>query len=351
MARSYLSPAVALLSALLLAPVPEASALPRKKDRWIQVDTANFTLFSNASAATAKGVGTDLEQFRGVLSRLTTGELNAPIPTVIYVFSHDRAFRPYLPIRDGKPEQLSGLFQPREHGNYISINGALRTEASSTVYTMYAFYFLHNNLPGLPVWLNKGLAEYYGTLEFDKKYANIGKPDVRHVHRLRDNPMIPFAELFAATEYPDYRQGPRAYMFDAQCWAVVHYLLTAGEQRRGQAFAYVGLIMKGIRRDAAFEKAFQTTYDGLQREVKSYVRKFKFGYLRHELPQTKDDSARVQPLAWADVLYRLGDLLVSQYDLGAALLGRDEALCFQRDRCHIEAKTGPGGQDMTSHVS
>ncbi len=38
--------------------------------------------------------------------------------------------------------------------------------------------------------------------------------------------------------------------------------------------------------------------------------------LRHELPQTRttDDSARVRPLAWADVLYRLGDLLVSQYD-------------------------------------
>ena len=307
----------ALLACFLL--VPEgASALPRKKDRWIEVRTPNFTLYSNSSATTTRSIGNDLERFRGLLAQLTTAELNAPIPTLVYVFDGDRAFMPYLPLDGGKPARFSGLFQPADHGNYIAINGALRDDASAIVYTMYAYYFLHNNLPGLPLWFQKGLAEYYGTLEMDKKHADVGKPDGRHLRRLRGEPMLPLAELFAAEESPSYRRGPRALVFDAQCWAIVHYLLIGNEERRQQAFDYINLILNGTRRDAAFEKAFNTTHKGLQREVESYIRKFAFGYLRFDLPEVGAREAEVRPLARPDVLYRLGDLLISQYDFRPA---------------------------------
>ncbi len=329
----------ALLSALLLA--PEAPALPRKKDQWIQVDTTNFTLYGNASPATVKHVGRNLEQFRAVLSKLTTAELNAPVPTLIYVFSHDRAFQPYKPIRGGKPAALSGMFQGTKHGNYISLDGARRTQATSSIYTLYAYYFLNNNLPDLPLWYRKGLAEYYGTLEIDNRRANIGKPDAGHVRRLRETPMIPLAELFAAQEQPDYRTGDRAYLFDAQCWAVVHYLLAANPERRQQTFTFMQLLSQGMRQDAAFEKAFSTTYDGLQREVFSYIRKFTFGYLRYQLPERVDDSAQVRPLTRADALYRLGDLLVSQYDFRPEA-GEHFAAALEEQADHALALAGLG---------
>ncbi|MCP3959509.1 MAG: hypothetical protein GY719_16805 [bacterium] len=154
MTRTHpLSIVALLIPALILAHAPEAAALPREKDRWIQVDSSNFTILSNASPTTAKSVAEDLEQFRTVLAQLTTGKQNSPIPTLIYVFSHDRAFEPYKPIRDGKPADIGSLFQGRRHANYISLNGSLRTETSKAVYTMYAFHFLHNNLPGFaPAW-------------------------------------------------------------------------------------------------------------------------------------------------------------------------------------------------------
>jgi Tfp pilus assembly protein PilF len=332
---------VALILALCPGHPAEAAGLPREKDRWIQVDTANYTLFSNASAATAKSVGEDLEQFRAVLSQLTTGELNAPVPTLIYVFSDDRSFTPYKPVRDGKPEELGSLFQPRQHANYISLNGALRDQASETVYTMHAFHFLHNNLPGLPLWFNRGLAEYYGTLEIEKDHANVGKPDINHLRRLREHPTIHLAELFATEEHPDYRLGEPAYLFDAQCWVVVHYLLTRDPERTKQTYAFIGQLMGGVPQHAAFESAFKTTYDGLQQELTSYIRQFKFGYLHLDLAKLAGEEPRVTPMAYADVLYRLGDLLANQSDPRPEALEHFQA-ALQADPRHALALAGLG---------
>ncbi len=315
MARAHPLPIVLLMAlslALSLAPAPDAAALPRQKDRWIQVDTGNFTIFSNASPAAAKSVGEDLEQFRAVLARLTAGEVNAPIPTLIYVFSGERTFRPYKPIRDGKPADLGSLFQPRRHANYISINAALRSARSKSVYTMYAFEFLHNNLPNLPMWLDRGLAEYYGTLEIEKQHTNIGKPDSGHLRRLRDHPVIRLEELFATEQHPGYRSGEPAYRFDAQCWVVVHYLLTTEGERLQQTGVFLEELKSGAPQRAAFERAFKTTYAGMEQELKSYVRQFTFGYRRFDLARIGGEETKVEPMAYPEVLYRLGDLLANQ---------------------------------------
>lgn len=344
MTRNYPFAIVVRVLALWVAGASCAAALPREKDRWIQVDTTNFTLYSQASPATAKSVGEDLEQFRAVLSQLTTGELNSPVPTQIYVFSGDRAFAPYKPIRNGKPMELSSLFQARQHANYISLNGALRDQASKSVYTMYAFHFLHNNLPGLPLWFNRGLAEYYGTLEIEKKHTNVGKADVGHLRRLREHPNFNIAELFATEERPDYRLGEPAYRFDARCWVVVHYLLNTDPERRQQTFAFIRQLMDGVPRHKAFESAFKTTYTGMQHEITTYVRTFTFSYLRFDLARTASEEPRVQPMEYADVLYRLGDLLASQVDPRPEAYEHFQA-ALERDPRHALALAGLGAME------
>ncbi len=329
---------VALALAISLAAVP-ASALPKEKDRWIQVDTANFTIFSQASASTAKSVGRNLEQFRAVLARLTTAELNAPIPTHIYVFSSDRAFNPYKPIRDGRPMELGSLFQAREHANYISINGDMNDQAPASIYTMYAFQFLHNNLPGLPLWFNRGMAEYYGTMEIGKKETNVGKPDNNHIRRLRESPFIDLVELFGTRKHPDYRQGELAYRFDAKCWVVVHYLLVPDPERRQQTFEFIGQLLSGVPQDAAFERAFKMTYRDMEKDVTDYVRQLAFRYLRFELAKDTGIEPKVQPMERADVLYRLGDLLTSQAELRPEAMEHFQA-ALELDPEHALALTG-----------
>src|SRR5262245_53654297 len=74
----------------------EASPLPDKSERWITIQTAHFTLFSNASEESTVEIGTELERFRAALTRLASGlEFNSPVPTYVYIFKHDASFHPY----------------------------------------------------------------------------------------------------------------------------------------------------------------------------------------------------------------------------------------------------------------
>ena len=100
---------VALVS--WLATATPARALPRKEP-WIELRTANFTLYSNAPEKTVRRVGEDLERLRDALSQLLPSlMLNSPSPTYIFVFKDAESFKPLEPRSDGfrnyrKPNQL-----------------------------------------------------------------------------------------------------------------------------------------------------------------------------------------------------------------------------------------------------
>ena len=101
---------VLLLAASVTAPGPaaaESSELPREKDRWIQVDSDHFTVFSNAGEATARSAVVDLETLRHVLGMLFEKmRLESPVPTSIYVFDSRKAFAPYRLVYQGEPVEL-----------------------------------------------------------------------------------------------------------------------------------------------------------------------------------------------------------------------------------------------------
>jgi hypothetical protein len=69
--------------------------LPKPGQKWIEVRTDHFLFFSNAGKGATRRVAVDLEELRAVLAELTDYELQSPIPTLIYVFRHDRSFEPY----------------------------------------------------------------------------------------------------------------------------------------------------------------------------------------------------------------------------------------------------------------
>ena len=84
----------AVLVAVLVAPAAApVQALPRKDD-WIELRTANFTLYTHAGEQNTRRIAADLERLRDVLAQLAPGvALNSPTPTYIYVFKNGAAFR------------------------------------------------------------------------------------------------------------------------------------------------------------------------------------------------------------------------------------------------------------------
>jgi len=291
-----------------------AEALPRAKQRWIEIDTTHFNLISNASEQKTRSIATDLENFMAVLEGLIGHELKSPLPSTVYVFKNDSAFKTYKPLWEGKPANVAGYFQKRVDGNVIAVNGDQRLEAVGVLYHELMHYVMSSNYLPVPLWVSEGLAELYSTFEVGKEQVYVGKPVASHVFWLRDRSLIPLAEFFAIdTSSPGYNEGNRQGSFYAQSWLLIHYLLlSTDEQRRTHLFEFLDLGRRGVSVEEAFRRSFGIAYRDLERELQKYARLGKFYY--QSLPPARDVGPVSPPrlLARHEVLCQLGELLAAQ---------------------------------------
>jgi tetratricopeptide (TPR) repeat protein len=311
--------AAALAVTLGVLAVP-ARALPSPKGSWIEVHTASFTLFSEAGERKTREIGEDLERLRDALSQLSPGlTLSSPIPTYIFVFRDAPSFQAYQRTYNGKPLDSGGYFLGRQLANYVAINGDQHGEERVVIYHEYLHYLMHNNFASFPLWLNEGLAEYYSTFQVAKDEARIGQPITEHVFWLRQHTFIPLATLFAVNERsPEYNESSRRGGFYAESWALVHYLISGSPERRQQAAEYLRLLQAGTPPGQVFARAFGADPTALERELQVYTRKKLFDYTRLPIREGASLAMDVKPMARADVLYRLGDLLANLGDDHAA---------------------------------
>jgi tetratricopeptide (TPR) repeat protein len=303
---------LAIATFLIAAP---ARSLPPRQEPWIEVKTANFTLFSNAGEGDTRRVGADLERLRDALSQLSPGlTLNAPFPTWIYVFKSTASLQPYQRSYGGKPLDAGGYFLSQPQGNYVAIDDRPKSKAdpSTIVYHEYFHYVARNNYGDLPLWLHEGLAEYYSTFEVSRNDALVGLPIAEHVLWLRKNPWIPLAQLFTVDlNSKDYNESARRGAFYAESWALTHYLLAGSPERRGQLLELLRLTKAGTPGKEAFQKVFGDDPTALEREAHNYVKSYTFNYTRTPIQPEANLTMAAQPMAWPDVLFRLGDLLTN----------------------------------------
>ncbi len=334
----------AVIAVLFLALGLPALALPGPKEEWITVRTASFTLFSNAGERKTREIGADLERLRDALSQLSPElALNSPVPTYIFVFQDAASFKPYQRTYNGKPLNSEGYFLSRQLANYVAINGDQHGDERLVIYHEYLHYVMHNHYAALPLWLNEGLAEYYSTFQVGKNEAQVGLPVPEHVLWLRQHSLIPLATLFAVNERsPEYNESSRRGGFYAESWALVHYLISGSPERRRQASEYLRLAQAGAAPDKIFAQAFGADPAPLERELRAYVQKRLFNTLRAPIRPETDLTMQALPMARAEVLSRLGNLLANLIDdhRAAAEEHFRAALALQPD--HASALAGLG---------
>ena len=286
--------------------------LPKADEKWIEVETANFLFFSNAGAGATKRVAEDLEELRAALAQLTQFELQSPVPTLIYVFKSDRSFTPYKMLYNDEPGTMSGYFIDSDNANYIAINAGSEN-ASGIVFHEYVHYVLSNNFWWLPVWLSEGLAEFYQTFEVIDKTVFLGLPINSHLKTLHGSTLVPLAELLAVDhESTLYNEANRKGDFYAQCWGLTHYLVLGNQERRQQLGRYIASIERGLPPETAFADAFGSDFERIERDVRTHLRGPRIPILKSNAEIDVDDSMTIQEMSYADVLYRLGDLLSIQ---------------------------------------
>jgi tetratricopeptide (TPR) repeat protein len=298
---------------------PRPLTPPQTRDTWRSVRTNNLFVIGNADAEKLRQVAVWLEFFHSAFARLVSRNvIDSSVPTTVVVFRDEASFIPFKPLYQGRPANISGFFQPGEDVNYIAISLDPRErDPYSTAFHEYIHLHLKDNVPGVPVWLNEGLAEFYGSLQFSGGEALLGAPLGHYLRLLRNQEMLPLTTLLSInTSSPHYNEQDKSGMFYGESWALVHYLMLGGGPGRPEQFKrFLQQVARGDDAAKAIESSFGMSLAAVERELESYVRREDLPSLR--LASGDDPQAYAsytamqrQSLSEGEANYYLGDLLL-----------------------------------------
>jgi tetratricopeptide (TPR) repeat protein len=301
-----------------LAAVP----LPPETDEWITLTAGEFRVYSNASPNATRAIATNLLRMREALGKVTTLEMRAAKPTYVLVFRSKASFAPYRDAIFGKENApVSGAFVSAAAGNFIAVDAAAEGGVAHVVYHELTHHFMRNTVPGLPLWLDEGLAEYYSTFSVRGDEVRVGYLIPAHVMSLRRRePLIPMERFFALDQQsPEFTDARRQKRFYAQAWALVHYFLAGGEARRARLDAFLDAIRAG-RSAAEATAILGSDYPAMQQEIRSYVRRPSMTFTSYELDELVVPVPEAPRPAPRDaVLFALGAMLSSEALLAEAV--------------------------------
>jgi tetratricopeptide (TPR) repeat protein len=290
-------------------------------DKWTKVQTRNFTLVGSASENQIRQVAENLEVFRTAYGKFFKLREGATVATTVVVFKSDQAFKPFKPLYQGKPVNISGFFQSGQDMNYIAL--AADEETPRVIYHEYVHRLMSDNMGSLPPWFQEGFAECFSSMEVvgrDKK-VRMGRALGEHVVLLNQRRFMPLEKLFAVEQgSPEYNEEEKQGVFYAESWAFVHYMMFDSAERRTQFFAFLEAIRTGKPAVPAFEEAFRTTLPAFQKTFEAYIQRVAWNLFEIQTPEGLDRSKTftVTALTEAEAEFYQGDLLLHSDRFGEA---------------------------------
>ena len=309
-ARSVGVPFV-LQAVLLLAP---SAVVQGQTQKWTEVRSPHFLVATNGSERQGRQLAGRFEAVRSVFEQTLGLRVESGKPFVVMGFKDEKSMRAAMPRfweEKGRAHPV-GWFLPGADKVYAVIRlDAGEDGPYAIVYHEYTHMVLDLNVRALPLWMEEGLAQFYGFSSITGTEVGLGRPDANCILRLRAGKMLPLAELFRVTHTsPYYNEEDKAPTFYAQSWALTHYLMLAEKTEPGQRnrlSRFLALRARGVDEDEATRQIFPDS-GRLQSELGRYVERSSFPYI---VVKTKagdtSQSHGARMLSPAETAARLGD--------------------------------------------
>jgi tetratricopeptide (TPR) repeat protein len=237
------APGPILRAALLLTFVallqPRAGRAADSANAWVEVRSAHFVVASNADEKEARRIAGQFEQIRAMFqTAFTTLRVDPPQSIVILAAKNENTMKQLLPEEWEVKGHIhhAGIYQPGEDKDYVILR--LDGEGNNPYHTLYHEYthaLLRLNFSGLPLWLDEGLAEFFGNSTLGEKESKTGTIDESHLYILSRSKLLPIEMLLGVDHSsPYYNETDRASVFYAESWALVHYLMLDPEAQQKQ---------------------------------------------------------------------------------------------------------------------
>jgi len=270
------------VSALFAA---EADIEGLSNDDWLLITSKNFEIVTDLKEEKARHLIEDLEAYR-YFSIDMMG---------LQIFSNTKPLR-ILAIADtsnfrklGLPEMMAGIFSLTALGysaianvSEYSVNSKVASFGRQVLFHEYNHFLMRLtiNSQNYPMWYSEGMAEYWGTFRFDGQKIYIGDAQslaFRSMDLFNNvgNINVDTQKIMATDSLPysskkdiDKTAISRFY---AQAFFLTHYLHSTAELQ-ATTEKYIEYLGYGYKRDDAFQKAFNISYEELDKKLKKYLK-------------------------------------------------------------------------------
>jgi tetratricopeptide (TPR) repeat protein len=300
-------------------PIP----FPSEKGKWLRVRSARFDVISNASQGGTREVVANLETMADALVAANPRFVPAATPAKVFVFGNRRESQPYFDLLFGRENARGyGVYVRHDDGGTMFIDGSRGGHIEQTAMHELVHDLLRRTGVAPPLWLEEGLAEYFGNADIRGGRVTAGASIRQHLALIKQKPLIPIDQLLAIrAESPEGASS----IFYAQSWAAVDWLMALDS-------AAFFPFLRDVESGKPVAEALQTHYKQTVRDMESAIRR-RAGVARLViLKGAPAAAAPAVPVDRATLLYELGSFLT--HVAGAEA----EALRHFREALNVDPK-------------
>ena len=297
----------------LLACCTLLHASPGLAAAWREIQSPHFRVVTDGSEHDGRDVAKEFEQMRSVFeTRFKNGAIDPAAPLLVMAV-REPGLHELAPALWKDRERTAGEFFTGWERQYAFVRlDNVGDNGKVVVFHEYAHSILHANVHWLPVWLDEGMAEFYGYTRVEGDRVLIGAPSMRLRH-LRSEPLIPVPEMLTANYRTFAKDQQRNDLFYGEAWATVHFMQFGPDMGEGAKFnRFIAALQTGTPQMKAFQEVFGDP-QAFERKLSSYIAGFAF--TAAVLPPSQKLDAKsfaAKVLAPAELDYELGS-----FDLGA----------------------------------
>ena len=309
---------------LLFSPTLWASEKP-----WIEVSSPHFRVLTNGSENEARRVAHEFEQVRFVFAELNPrSRLEGGAPLTIFAARDEPTANRLEPYLWRAKVKVAGVYHHAWEREYVMMRlDAWNSGNHEVVFHEYTHSILHRNMHWIPLWLDEGMADFYGFSRFERNKIYVGAAPAQY-RMLTGQPLIPIETLVTVDgSSPYYRDEDKAYRFYAESWSLVHFLTFAEGMERGKKLdEYSALLQEGMASKKAFEQVFGD-FKTLESQLSDYLSRFALSAAVLQNPPPLDEKKFVaRTLTAAETKAELAGFHLWTHDLEDARPLADEAL-------------------------
>ena len=318
------------------------------RENWIEIKSPHYTIYSNAGEHDGRRVAAQFEEIRALFEQsFPKLRVDFGKPTIVYVLKDENSLKLLMPTygQNKNSMKLAGFYQLSNDKNFAVVRADVTGTGTNPYHVMYhewAHGLFRLNYRGLPMWLDEGLAEYWGGSDIDNKEGRVGMADPAQLRVLRQNAFLPISTLVSIdASSPLYNTKDHAGMFYAESWAIVHYFSLAPEVRDQHLLDKYLAALQAT--DDPIEAANRSFGDlkKLGEKLEAYTRQSAFLYQRISVKSSvseKDFAAR--HLNQAEGLVIQADYLVHTNHLPEAIAILHEAEKLDAKAPHLHDELG-----------